>query len=354
MNRHLLDLFAGGFDRRPLAVRPYLVAEAGVNHEGSLDVARRLIDEAAAGGADAIKFQTYKAGSLAVRDSPAYWDLSQEATTSQYELFRRFDAFGPPEYEALKEHCDTVGIAFMSTPFDAEAARFLNDLVDVHKISSSDLTNRPLIELVASFGKPILLSTGASDLHEIRRAVRWITDAGAPLALLHCVLNYPTAEADAALGRIVGLRQAFPDHVIGYSDHTLPADLEALVVAAGLGAVVIEKHFTHDRRLPGNDHYHALDQATLRRLVERLERAVELVGRFDLDHLEGEALSRRHARRSVVTASALPAGTRLEPHHLTWKRPGHGISPADMDQVIGRRLKRDLPADTTLTWDDLV
>ena len=353
MNRQLSDVFADDFDRRPLAVRPYLVAEAGVNHEGSLDIARRLIDEAAAGGADAIKFQTYKAGSLAVRDSPAYWDLSQEATTSQYELFRRFDAFGPPEYEALKAHCDAVGIAFMSTPFDADAARFLNDLVDVHKISSSDLTNRPLIELVASFGKPILLSTGASDLAEISRAVGWVRQVGAPLALLHCVLNYPTAEDDAALGRIVSLRDAFPAHAVGYSDHTLPADLEALVVAAGLGAVVIEKHFTHDRTLPGNDHYHALDQTALQQLVSRLERAVRLVGRFGLDHLEGEALSRRYARRSLVTASAVTAGTRLEPHHLTWKRPGHGISPADIDQVVGRCVTRDLPPDTTLGWDDI-
>lgn len=334
-------------------MRPYIIAEAGVNHGGSLEVALRLIDEAAAGGADAIKFQTYKGELLAMRESPAYWDLRQETTTSQYELFKRYDAFGDSEYITLKEHCDEVGIEFMSTPFDLGAARLIDQLVEVHKVSSSDITNRPLIELIASFGKPVLLSTGASDREEIERAVGWITGSGARLALLHCVLNYPTAEADANLGRIVSLRQEFPDHPVGYSDHTLPADLEPLVVAAGLGAVVLEKHFTHDRSLPGNDHYHALDRQSLARQVERLDRAVRLAGGFDLSYLESEETSRKHARRSLVAAARIPAGTRIEEHHLIAKRPGHGISPALIGEVLGRRAKRDVQADAALDWDDL-
>lgn len=353
MTRPLTDLFRPDFDRRPLAQRPFVIAEAGVNHEGSLDLALRHVDSAAAGGADAIKFQTYKADALAMRDSPAYWDLTQEPTTSQYELFRRYDSFGQAEYVALKARCDAVGIMFMSTPFDAKSAVVVNELVDVHKISSSDLTNRPFVEQIAAFGKPILLSTGASDLAEIRRAVSWIEGQGAPVALLHCVLNYPTPEANAALGRIVALRNEFPNRVVGYSDHTVPNDLEALVVAAALGASVIEKHFTHDRTLPGNDHYHALDEAALRRLVERLERATNLVGGFDLAHVPSEEVSRRQARRSIVAATDLPEGTVLEARHLTWKRPAHGISPAEMDRVVGRRTKRSVPADAALSWDDL-
>lgn len=139
---------------------PYVIAEAGVNHEGSMEIARRLIDEAAAGGADAIKFQTYKAASLASKDSPAYWDTSKEPTRSQYELFKKHDSFWKNEFEALKKHCDAAGIAFMSTPFDVESAHFLNDLMEVFKISSSDITNKPFIRILCDFGKPIILSTG--------------------------------------------------------------------------------------------------------------------------------------------------------------------------------------------------
>lgn len=354
MTRRITDLFEPGFDRRPLAIRPYLIAEAGVNHEGSLETAMRHVDDAAAAGADAVKFQTYKADALAVKDSPAYWDLSEEPTTTQHELFKRHDAFGEAEFRALKRRCDDRGIAFMSTPFDARSAAYINDLVDVHKVSSSDITNKPLIRQIASYGKPILLSTGASDLEEVERAVGWIAAEGAPVALLHCVLNYPTNEDAAALGRIHALRAAFPDLVIGYSDHTVPRDLEALVIAAALGASVIEKHFTHDRTVKGNDHYHALDRSGLVRLVERLDRAVSLAGSFELGHLDHEAVSRKHARRSLVTARPVAAGTTLADEHLTWKRPGGGISPADIDSVIGRKAARDLPADAVLTWQDVV
>ena len=239
---------------------PYVIAEAGVNHEGSMDIARRLIDEAAEGGADAIKFQTYKAATLASKDSPAYWDTSKEPTKSQYELFKRHDSFWKNEFEALKKHCDAAGIAFLSTPFDVESAHFLNDLMDVFKISSSDITNKPFIRILCDFRKPILLSTGAAHLHEIVEAVEWIEEKGNKLALLHCVLNYPTADENAALGMIPALKRHFPQHVIGYSDHTLPQDMHILETATLLGARVLEKHFSHDKTLPGNDHYHAMQR----------------------------------------------------------------------------------------------
>lgn len=353
MSRPLTELFHATFDRRPLAIRPYLIAEAGVNHEGSLETALQHVESAAASGADAIKFQSYKAEGLASKSSPSYWDLEQEPTTTQYELFKRFDRFGADEFATLKKRCDELGIAFMSTPFDATFASQLDELVDVHKISSSDLTNRPLLEQVAGFGKPILLSTGASDLREIERAVRWVQSLGAPIALLHCVLNYPTSEENANLGRIVALRHHFGDVPIGYSDHTVPGDLEALVVAAALGACVIEKHFTHDRTLRGNDHYHALDADLLSDLVARLDRAVRLTGGFGLEALAHERTSRLQARRSLVTTGALRAGTTIEERHLIPKRPGHGISPADVHLVVGRVLARDVDEDRALSWDDL-
>ena len=179
---NLIDLIS----KHPVPVtrfqRPYVIAEAGVNHEGSMDTARRLIDEAALGGADAIKFQTYKAGTLASKHSPAYWDTSKEPTPSQYELFKKHDSFWKGEFENLKKHCDQAGIAFMSTPFDVESAKFLNDMMDVFKISSSDLTNRPFIEFMCDFKKPIIMSTGAASLAEIAEAVSWIEAKGNPLA----------------------------------------------------------------------------------------------------------------------------------------------------------------------------
>ena len=267
---------------------PYIIAEAGVNHEGSMDIARRLIDEAAEGGADAIKFQTYKAATLASKDSPAYWDTSKEPTKSQYELFKKHDSFWKNEFEALKKHCDAAGIAFLSTPFDVESAHFLNDLMDVFKISSSDITNKPFIRILCDFGKPIILSTGAAYLHEIAEAVEWIEEKGNDLALLHCVLNYPTPDENAALGMIPALRQRFPNHVIGYSDHTLPKDMHILLTATLLGARVLEKHFTHDKTLPGNDHYHAMDKKDLRHFRTRMEETLKSIGAFAISALADE------------------------------------------------------------------
>ncbi|MDD4701559.1 MAG: N-acetylneuraminate synthase family protein [Desulfovibrio sp.] len=348
----LTDIFAVPTPETRIPV-PYVIAEAGVNHEGSMDIARRLIDEAAEGGAQAIKFQTYKAGTLASKDSPAYWDTSKEPTQSQYELFKRHDSFWKNEFEALKKHCDAAGIAFMSTPFDVESAHFLNDLMDVFKISSSDITNKPFIRILCDFGKPILLSTGAAHLHEIAEAVEWIEEKGNKLALLHCVLNYPTADEHAALGMIPALKRHFPQHAIGYSDHTLPKDMHTLETATLLGARLLEKHFTHDKSLPGNDHYHAMDKHDLRHFFERLAGTLASVGDMTLRALPEEEPARRHARRSLVTARAVPTGTVISAADLTWKRPAHGISPRNYDEVIGMRARHDLVEDTVLHWSDL-
>lgn len=332
---------------------PYVIAEAGVNHEGSMDIARRLVDEAAEAGADAIKFQTYKAATLASKDSPAYWDTSKEPTRSQFELFRKHDKFWKNEFEALKKHCDAAGIAFMSTPFDVESAKFLNDLMDVYKISSSDITNKPFIQFLCDFGKPIILSTGAAYLHEIAEAVEWIEAKGNKLALLHCVLNYPTMDENAALGMIPALARHFPQHVVGYSDHTLPNDMKILEVAALLGARILEKHFSQDKTLPGNDHYHAMDKDDLRLFRAHMSRTLSAVGPLKIQALESEEPARRNARRSLVAARNIPAGTVIGSEDLTWKRPAHGISPRCYDTVLGMKARRDLPEDTVLRWGDV-
>ncbi len=350
----LIEVFAAHRPESVVLHRPAIIAEAGVNHEGSMDTARRLIDEAAGSGADAIKFQTYKADTIAARNSPAYWDTSKEPTTSQHELFSRYDSFGPAEYEALARHCETAGIEFLSTPFDVESAAYLADLMDVIKVSSSDLTNLPFIDILCGYGKPILLSTGASDLWEIGQTVDRIRAHGNQVALLHCILNYPTAHHDANLGMLLDLRRHFPDAVPGYSDHTVPdAEMTVATTAALLGAAIIEKHFTHDKTLPGNDHYHAMDQRDMADLGRRLDELWAILGRFDKAALPGEAPAREHARRSLVAARDIPAGTVITPDDLTWKRPAHGISPRHYDEVVGQTAAVDISADDLLRWSML-
>lgn len=349
----LIELFAHRPDPADGIARPFIIAEAGVNHEGSMELARRLIDEACEGGADAIKFQTYKASTLASKDSPAYWDTTKEPTSSQFELFQKHDKFWKGEFEQLKRHCDAAGIEFLSTPFDTASAVFLNEMMDVFKISSSDITNKPFIQFLCDFGKPIVLSTGAAYLHEIAEAVSWIEQKGNPLALLHCVLNYPTDDANAGLGMISVLQQHFPQYLIGYSDHTLPRDMKVLEVATLLGAVILEKHFSHDKTLPGNDHYHAMDKEDLKLFRHNMERITAMVGPRRITSLPSEEPARRNARRSLVAARAIPAGKTIDRDDLTWKRPAHGISPRCIDEVLGMKARSPIEEDTVLQWSQL-
>ena len=349
----LLELFQNFNPCEHSIKRPYIIAEAGVNHEGRMDLAKRLIEEAKEGGADAIKFQSYKAETLASKYSPAYWDTTKEPTKSQYELFRKYDKFWKKEFEELKKYCDEVGIEFLSTPFDVESAEFLNDLMPAFKISSSDITNKPFIEYICKFGKPIILSTGASYVWEIEEAVSWIEKYGNPLALLHCVLNYPTEDRNANLGMILDLKRKFPDKIIGYSDHTLPKDMKTLEVATLLGAVIIEKHFTFDKTLPGNDHYHAMDKEDLKVLRKNLDRVFELLGDFKKYALPSEEPARKNARRSLVAKRFIAKGKTIEYEDLTWKRPAYGISPKFIEEVIGRVAVRDIREDEVLKWSDL-
>lgn len=336
--------------------KPYVIAEIGVNHEGSLDQAKRLVDQASQGGADAAKFQSYKAGTLASKHSPSYWDTTKEPTRSQYALFQKYDSFGPEEYLALAKHCRQVGIDFLSTPFDDAAIEFLDPLVPFFKIASADLTNLPFLRRVAAKGKPVVLSTGASTLGEVDIAVEALAQAGCTeIALLHCILNYPTDDANAHLRMIEGLRRAYPLNIIGYSDHTLPDDaMTSLVAAHLLGAVIIEKHFTHDKTLLGNDHYHAMDQHDLARFVSLVEKMHQLLGPHDHKApIATEAISRKNARRSIVLARQVEAGQELTPDDLTYKRPGTGISPIHWDEVLNRRTAKTLQADHILQWQDL-
>lgn len=342
----ILDLFKNSSNKIEM---PYIIAEAGVNHECNMDTAKRLIDEAKEGGADAIKFQTYKADTIASKDSPYYWDITKEPTKSQHELFQKYDKFWKKEYEELKIYCDKADIEFMSTPFDIESATFLNDLMNVYKISSSDITNKPFIEFICKFNKPIILSTGASYLEEIKEAVKWIEAFKNPLCLMHCVLNYPTEDRNANLGMILDLKNKFPNSLMGYSDHTLPKDMKTLELATILGARILEKHFTHDKTLPGNDHYHAMDKKDLKIFKTNFKRNLELLGSFNKYSLESEEPARENARRSLVAKRNIKKGDVIKFEDLTWKRPAHGISPKDIGTVIGSIADIDILEDTVIT-----
>lgn len=335
-------------------VEPFIIAEAGVNHEGDFDLAKRLVDEAKEGGADAIKFQTYKANKIAIRNSYAYWDLKEEPTKTQFELFKKYDTFWKKDYIRLKEYCDKVNIEFLSTPFDFESADFLNDLMGVFKISSSDLNNTPFIEKICSYNKPIVLSTGASYMEEILNSSKLITSLGNDLALLHCVLNYPTLDENANLSKIILLKNMFPKIPIGYSDHTLPKKLKILEYATLLGACIIEKHFTYDKKLQGNDHYHSMDFKDLKKLKKNIKNISIIMGDSKNEVLETEKISRLNARRSIVSSKFIPKGKIIQRKDLTFKRPGTGIEPDKIEDLIGKKSKIDILKDTILNFDLII
>ena len=290
---------------------------------------------------------------MTIRNSPAYWDTTKESTATQFELFKKHDKFWKEEFEQLKEICDQNDIEFLSTPFDIASADFLNDLMPVYKISSSDLSNFPFIEYICAKNKPIILSTGASYMWEVHEVTELIIQKGNPLALLHCVLNYPTAVENAQLAVISTLRKHFPELVIGYSDHTLPGEMENLVTATLLGARIIEKHFTHDKTLPGNDHYHAMDWKDLKLFNERIQQVIISLGSGEKSVMKSEQISRTNARRSLVAAKDISKNEVLTADHITWKRPGIGISPKYFGDIIGQKANSDIKKDAVIQWTDI-
>ena len=343
--------------------RPYLIAEIGVNFYDTarvlnispLEAAKMYIDAVAEAGIDCAKFQSYKADTIASKNSPAYWDLSEEPTTSQYELFKKFDKFGVGEYRELAEYCQQIGIKFLSTPFDFESADYLDEFMDVYKISSSDLTNIPFIQYIAGKNKPILLSTGAATMGEIKDAVNAIEEVSTvDIAIMHCVLSYPTAYEDANLLMIKDLAETFPDYEIGYSDHTKPdKNMAVLTTAYNYGATILEKHFTLDKTLQGNDHYHAMDPDDVIKFKWNIHFLSKINGMKNKQPLICESSSRRQARRSIVAAKDIKKGEIISSDDLTFKRPGTGIYPSEIDDVIGKTARIDILEDTLLDFDML-
>ena len=336
--------------------KPYVIAEIGVNHGGSLETAKELILAAKRAGANAAKFQTYKAEKLAIENSPAYWDLSLEKTNTQRELFKKYDLLNDSDYEELAKYCHRVGIDFASTPFDAEAVDFLQDLVSYYKVASADITNVPLLERIANTKKPIILSTGAANLLEIQEAISILRKNGAiDIALLHCILNYPTLNLNSHLLMLQSLRNEFPNLVLGLSDHSIPdATVPAALIAYAMGARIIEKHFTLDKKLPGNDHYHSMNEDELRKLIAQINEVFEKLGSLEIkEPLESEQQARLFARRSIVSKRAIADGEILTTHNITTKRPGTGIGAENWHKVLGMRICKSIESDSLITNDFL-
>ena len=347
--------------RKTKPSKPYLIAEIGVNFYDTskilnitpLEAAKLYIDKVAEAGIDCAKFQSYKAGTIVSKNSPAYWDTSKEPTKTQYELFLKFDHFNEEDYKVLSDYAHSKGIDFTSTPFDYASADFLEPMVDFYKISSSDLSNLPFIKYIGAKGKPVVLSVGAAYLSEVDEGVRALKESGCKeITLLHCVLSYPTKPEDANLRVIQTLKRDFPDCKVGFSDHVAPDEtMMTLETAYLLGAEVIEKHFTLDKSLVGNDHYHAGDPEDFKKAIRNFRWIDTVLGNSEKTVLPCEQIPRREARRSLVLTRDMKAGEKITAADLMPKRPGTGISPKYTDIVLGRKMVVDASEDTILTWD---
>jgi N,N'-diacetyllegionaminate synthase len=325
-----------------------VVAEAGVNHDGRLDSALELIDAAAAAGADVVKFQTFAPASLAVRDAPLadYQRGRAGDAAGQREMLERL-CLSADDLTAIAARCERQGILFLSTPFDLSSATQLERLgVPAFKVASSELTNLPFLSALGQRGKPLIVSTGMATLGEVNDAVSAVANTGAPLVLLHCVSAYPTPLEQANVRAIDTLRSAFGVPV-GFSDHSIGFD--ASLAAVARDACLLERHLTLDRTRRGPDHAVSLEPDELRELVRRV-RAIEVAlgdGRKAPQPAEHDTCA--VARRSIVAARALAAGETLTADALVAKRPGDGLSPALLPELLGARLARSLAADEQLT-----
>lgn len=324
-----------------------IIAEAGVNHNGDLEMARRLIDAASAAGADLVKFQTFSADRLATAKAKKadYQVRETDPDESQHEMLQRLE-LTRDMHEILIAHCGSRGIRFFSTGFDLQSLDLLLEFgLDRFKIPSGEITNLPYLRHVGSFGKPLILSTGMATLGEIESALAVLEDAGTPrtrITVLHCSTEYPAAIDGVNLRAMLAIRDAF-GVAVGYSDHT--SGIEVAIAAVALGATIIEKHLTLDRTLPGPDHRASLEPAEFSAMVSAIRNVELAMG----DGIKRPSPAERRnipiARKSLVASRAIRAGEQFSEDNVTVKRPGTGISPMRWEEVLGRRAPRDFAAD---------
>ncbi len=329
----------------------FIIAEAGVNHNGDLKLAKKMVEVTKEAGADAIKFQTFKTESLVTKDAEKERYQKALVKESQYEMLKKLE-LGQKEQRDLFFYCQKRKIIFLSTPYDEESADFLEKLgVPAFKISSSDLTHLPLLKYIAKKKLPMIISTGASYLKEIEWAVKAVKEEGNnKIILLHCTNIYPASLQDVNLRAIDTLRKTF-NLPIGYSDHTLGMTIP--IAAVAMGAKVLEKHFTLDRNLPGPDHKASLEPQEIKKMVEAIRETERALGSSLKKPVKGEYEDRKLGRRSIVAEVDIPKGAIITKDMLAIKRPGAGILPQYINEIVGKRAKKSIKADTLLTWKNI-
>ncbi|MEW9899254.1 N-acetylneuraminate synthase family protein [Chitinivorax sp. PXF-14] len=333
---------------------PYCIAEVGINHNGSIELAKQMVAAAKAAGADAVKFQTFKAEEFCGDPGQTftYRSQGQSVTEPMLDMFRRYE-FAPAQWAEIKAHCQALGITFFSTPQNRTDLDLLLTIgVPAVKIGSDDFSNLPLLRSYAEAGLPMILSCGMSDLADVHLALEasgWFR--GQPVALLLCTSQYPTPPADVNAAKITTLQQAFPGLLVGFSDHTQGA--AAAMVAAALGARIFEKHFTLDHNLPGPDHWFSEEPDGLRDWIQAIHQAHTLLGSPYIRPTQDELDMRVLARRSVVALKDIEAGQRLDSTNVGLRRPGGGLPPAMIDQVLGLIAARSIRRGEKLALGDM-
>lgn len=330
----------------------FIIAEAGVNHNGSVEIAKKLVNAAKAAGADAVKFQTFTTENLVTKDTKK---AEYQGKGSQFDMLKKLE-LKKEDFVGLRRYCDEKEILFLSTPHTEDAIDFIDALVPLFKIGSGDLTNLQLIEKVAKKGKPVFISVGMATMDEIREAVEVIKKYKVPFIILHCTTNYPCPKKDANLNVIGVLRKEF-DCPVGYSDHTEGIDIPTM--AASLGAVVVEKHFTLDKNMEGPDHKASLNPLELREMVDairskkKIDIPREVLGNGLKKPTKEELEFAKFVRKSVVTKKDVPTGVKITKEMLIIKRPGTGIPPKDIEKIIGKTAKHAIKKDALISWEDV-
>ncbi len=336
----------------------FIIAEAGVNHNGDVNIAKKLIDVAVDARADAIKFQTFKTENVVTSSTPkAKYQIKNTGTNeSQFEMLKKLE-LPASAYKELFAYCKGKNIIFMSTPFDAESADMLDMLgMKIFKIPSGEITNKPLIEHIALKRKPLILSTGMSYIGEVEKAIGWINERWKTLnerpqlTLLHCVSNYPAQPEDSNLLAIKTMEKVFRLPV-GYSDHT--PGIEVAIAAVALGAKVIEKHFTLDRNMEGPDHKASLEPEGFKTMVKAIRSVEKSLGDGIKRPVQNEEDTKIAARRSLVAARDIMAGKIISSDDIAVKRPGDGILPEFKDIIVGMKARQDIAADSVIKWEYL-
>ena len=323
----------------------FIIAEVGVNHNGSVDIAKKMIDTAKACGVDAVKFQTFVSENLVSRfaEKAEYQKETTGKDESQLAMIKKLE-LSYDDFRDLKSYAESMGLEFMSTPFDHESIDFLAELgMDIFKIPSGEITNLPYLMKIAKLKRRVILSTGMSTLQEIKKAIAILKNYGTDdITLLHCNTAYPTPYRDVNLNAMKTLRDSF-GLPVGYSDHT--KGIEVPIAAAALGAVVIEKHFTLDRNMEGPDHKASLEPDELKQMVTSIRNIEDALGSSEKGLTESEAVNRDIARKSIVAKCDIKAGTVFSEGNITVKRPGNGISPMKWFEVLGKKAPRDFEYD---------